>query len=37
MKASFAFMDHLAYDLEPLAAGAGQKEKRRRLAQPRQA
>jgi hypothetical protein len=27
----------LAYDLEPLAAGAGQIEKRKRLVQPRQA
>jgi hypothetical protein len=29
MKALFAFLDHLAYDLEGLAAGAGQIEKRR--------
>jgi hypothetical protein len=27
----FAFLDYLAYDLEGLAAGAGQSEKRRRL------
>jgi hypothetical protein len=33
----FAFLDHLAYDLEGLAAGAGQIEMRRRLAQRRQA
>ncbi|PRX72416.1 hypothetical protein B0G93_12232 [Bacillus sp. V-88] len=27
----FAFLDHLAYDLEPLPAGAGHKEKRKGL------
>jgi hypothetical protein len=36
-KASFDFLDHLAYDLEGLAAGARRHQMRSRLVQRRQA